>query len=44
MNQVRTQDFMGPTENDSKFDQIQLISRFADSRIPAQRPGVVKSG
>lgn len=43
VNQVRTHDFMGPTEIDSKFDQN---NSFLAWLIPdsAQRAGVVKSG
>jgi xylan 1,4-beta-xylosidase len=43
VNQVRTHDFMGPTEIDSKFDQN---NSFLAWLIPdsAQRAGVVKAG
>jgi hypothetical protein len=41
VNQVRTHDFMGPTENDSKVDHSFLAWLIPDS---AQRAGVVKAG
>ncbi len=43
VDQVRTHDFMGPTEIDSRYDyrEVNLVSLIPD---PAQRTGVVKAG